>query len=182
MDFAYLRLAHRASGAVLGIFVLAHIANNLAALAGVYVHRQILDALRTVYRFPPAEALLLACALVQVSSGIRLAWRRWPESRSLAERAQILSGAYLAFFLTVHVGAVLAARGLFGIDTDFRFAAAGIQRYPEALFFVPYYFLAVASMGIHVACALRRKAGKPIAATVATGGVAAAALMLAAMR
>jgi hypothetical protein len=37
-------------------------------------------------------------------------------------------------------------------------------------------------MGIHIAGALRRKAGKPFATMVATGGVAAAALMLAAMR
>lgn len=177
-----MRRAHRASGAILGTFVLAHMANNLAALAGAAVHRQILEALRTVYRFPPAEALLLACVLIQVISGIRLAWRGWPNARSLTERAQILSGAYLAFFLAVHLGAVLVARGMFNIDTDFKFAAAGIQRYPDALFFVPYYFLAVASLGIHLACALRRKAGKRLASTIATGGVAAAALMLAAMR
>lgn len=176
-----LRLAHRISGIILGIFLLAHMANNLAALAGVAAHRQILEALRTVYRFPPAEALLLACVLVQALSGIRLALRGWRKQASLVERAQYLSGAYLAFFLGMHVGAVMVARGVLGIDTDFSFATAGIHVYPYAFFFIPYYFLAVASLGIHLACALLPKAGMPVATTIAGGGVAAAMLMVAAL-
>lgn len=149
MERTTLRLAHRSSGAVLGIFLLAHLAYVFAALAGFAGQRQMLDALRAVYRFPPAEALLLACALVQVVSGTRLVLRGWGKWRSRAQRARSLSGAYLAFFLLVHIGAVMVARGMFGIDTDIDFATAGLQAMPDALFFVPYYLLAVASLAVH---------------------------------
>lgn len=175
------RRAHRASGAILGLFLLAHMINNLAALAGYAAHRQVLEVLRTVYRFPPAEALLLVCAMLQVLSGVRMLRRGWRKGLAPARRAQLASGAYLAFFLLVHVGAVLVARAVSGTDTDFRFATAGIHAYPLAWFFVPYYALAVASLGIHIACALRSKAGKPVAAGIATTGMAVAMLMVVAL-
>lgn len=146
--------AHRFAGALLGAFLLAHLAYVGAALAGFAAQRPMLDALRTVYRFPPAEALLLACVLLQAASGLALLRRGWAACRGMRQRAQFLSGAYLAFFLLVHTSAVLVARGVFGIDTDFRFAAAGMQAFPQALFFVPYYLLALASLAIHAACAI----------------------------
>lgn len=155
METTLLRRVHRLSGAVLGVFLLAHMANNFAALAGPAAHRQMLDALRTVYRFPPAEALLLACVVVQLMSGLRMVRQGWGKWQGAAGRAQYWSGAYLAFFLVAHSGAVLAARGIFGIDTDWKFAMAGIDEYHLGFFFVPYYLLAVISLGVHIACALR---------------------------
>ena len=149
MEIANLRLAHRLSGAVLAIFLLAHMGYVLAALAGHPAQRELLEALRAVYRFPPAEALLLACVLVQMASGMRMVLHGWRRCRGLAQRARFASGAYLAFFLLVHVGAVMAARGLFGIDTDIDFAMAGVYALPDALFFAPYYLLAVASLLLH---------------------------------
>ena len=160
------RLAHRTAGALIGLFLLAHLAYVAAALAGFAAQRQILDGMRAVYRFPPAEALLLACVLLQAASGLRLLRLGWRACRGLAQRAQFLSGAYLAFFLLVHCSAVLVARGVFGTETDFNFAAAGLYVFPQALFFVPYYLLAMASLAIHAACAvLNRQPARRTAAS-----------------
>ena len=75
---------------------------------------------------------------------------------------QVLSGAYLATFVVIHVSAVLAGR-YFGLDTDFRFAAAGFHVSPWTWFFAPYYFLAVASLTTHVGCALYWHASNSLA-------------------
>lgn len=154
MEIKASRLVHRTSGVILGLFLLAHMAYIAAAMAGMQGHRLLLDALRSVYRFPPAEALLLACVLVLVTTGLRMVWRGWIKGQEQARRVQYMSGAYLAFFLLLHVGAVLVARGMLSIDTDIGFATAGLYRLPDALFFAPYYLLVV-SIGVHLACIKR---------------------------
>ncbi|WP_460675440.1 hypothetical protein [Hymenobacter coalescens] len=95
--------------------------------------------------------MLLAVA-GQILTGLRLyrASRGQPQ-RALAPRIQVFSGLYLAFFLLVHTGAVLAGRTLLGLDTNLYFAAAGINTFPFSLFFVPYYLLAVTAVFLHVA-------------------------------
>jgi len=40
------------------------------------------------------------------------------------------------------------------LDTNFYYAAAGLNIAPYQLFFVPYYFLAVVAFFTHIACAL----------------------------
>ena len=80
----------------------------------------------------------------------RTGWLAW---------LQAASGAYLALFLLIHVGAVLAGRTMLDLDTNVHFAAAGLQIWPYQLFFVPYYFLAVAAVFAHLGCALARRAG-----------------------
>lgn len=157
MESIRFRLVHRTSGAILGIFLSAHMLNHLAALAGAAAHRQVLEALRIVYRFPPIEALLLACVLLQAASGLRMLVRGWGKWRDGMRRAQYLSGAYLAFFLLVHVSAVMIARGVMGIDTDLRFANGGYYDSPLRFLLLPYYALAVLSLCVHAACALRRR-------------------------
>jgi len=177
------RRLHRGAGAVLAAFLLVHVANHLAALAGVEAHVRFMDAARRVYRQPVVECVLLLCAAVQVASGLALAWagRR---RRGVLARAQVASGAYLALFLAIHVGAVLAGR-VAGLDTNFHFAAAGLHVWPFVLFFGPYYFLAVAALCVHVGCALawreraRRMAvaGAAAVAGVVLGGVIVACLV-----
>ncbi|MTW14232.1 hypothetical protein GM658_26815 [Pseudoduganella eburnea] len=158
MDSIRFRRLHRVSGAILGSFVLAHMVNNLMALAGAAAHRQLLDALRIVYRFPPMEALLIACVLVQVVSGMRMLRQGWGNWRDRKRRAQLLSGAGLAYFLLAHVSAVMIARGVMGIDTDLKFAIGGY--YPDSVFrmlLVPHYLVGLVSLVVHVNCALRRE-------------------------
>ena len=58
-----------------------------------------------------------------------------------------------AFFLLLHVGAVLYGRTVLNLDTNFYFAAAGFHVPPNQFFFAPYYFLAVLALFTHLGCA-----------------------------
>jgi succinate dehydrogenase/fumarate reductase cytochrome b subunit len=110
-----------------------------------------------------------------------MALRRRGPRRLLFDRLQALSGAYLAFFLLVHVVSVLSGRAMLGLDTNFYFAAAGLHVRPYPLFFAPYYGLAVAALFTHLACALRRRlpAAMPLASRdrLAWAGIAAGAML-----
>jgi len=185
---------HRISAIALGLYALVHLANHLVALRGIDSHIAFMRAVRQVTRVPAVEALLLAAVAVQVVSGVPMALRRkqphpaQPRRRPLFDRLQAMSGLYLAFFLLVHVVSVLAGRSVLGLDTNFYFAAAGLQVKPYFLFFVPYYGLAVAALFTHLACVLRRRlpAGTPPAtrdraawAGIATGAVLAVLIVAA---
>jgi hypothetical protein len=143
------RRLHRAAGAVLAVFLVVHVANHLAALAGVDAHVRFMDATRRVYRQPVVEAVLLACVVLQAASGLRMLWTGRQRRRGVLAWLQAGSGAYVALFLAIHVAAVLAGRAG-GLDTNFFFAAAGLHVWPFVLFLVPYYFLAVAALFVHV--------------------------------
>jgi succinate dehydrogenase/fumarate reductase cytochrome b subunit len=171
------RRLHRAAGAVLAVFVAVHIANHLAALAGVDVHVHFMERARLVYRQPVVEAVLLLCAALQAASGLAMLWTGRHRRRTLVAWLQAGSGAYIALFLAIHVGAVLAARVVGGLDTNFYFAAAGLHVWPFTLFFAPYYFLAVAALFVHIGCALRR--GRVVVAWMSGAGIVAATLIVA---
>jgi succinate dehydrogenase/fumarate reductase cytochrome b subunit len=151
------RRLHRLAGAIVGAYLLVHLANHLAALGGVQAHIDFMGAVRKLTRVPAVEALLLLGVAVQTGSGLRLLWRRRGQRRLPFDRLQALSGAWLAVFVAVHVGSVLAGRAVLGLDTNFYFAAAGLHVWPYPLFFAPYYGLAVAALFVHLACALRRR-------------------------
>ncbi|UOQ50879.1 hypothetical protein [Hymenobacter cellulosivorans] len=143
---------HYWTGLVLAGFILVHLANHLVALWSVPAHQATMAALRQVYRHPVVEAGLLLAVGAQIFTGLRLVWQgRKQPPRPLAGRVQVFSGLYLAFFLLVHTSAVLTGRAWFGLDTNLYFAAAGINTFPFSLFFVPYYFLAVAAVFLHLA-------------------------------
>jgi succinate dehydrogenase/fumarate reductase cytochrome b subunit len=172
------RRLHRAAGAVLAVFLVAHVANHLAALAGLDAHISFMDAARRVYRQPVVEAVLLLCVVLQAASGLRMLWTGRQRRRGVLPWLQAGSGACVALFLAIHVVAVLAGR-MSGLDTNFYFAAAGLHVWPFVLFFVPYYFLAVAALFVHLGCALRR--GRAVVALCAAVGGVAAALIVAAL-
>jgi succinate dehydrogenase/fumarate reductase cytochrome b subunit len=169
------RRLHRAAGAILAVFVAVHIANHLAALAGVDAHVRFMQKARLVYRQPVVEAVLLACVVLQAASGLRMVWAGRTRRHGVLARVQAASGAYVALFLAIHVSAVLAGRAG-GLDTNFYFAAAGLHVWPFVLFFAPYYFLAVAALFVHLGCALRR--GSAVVALSSGAGVVVAALIL----
>jgi succinate dehydrogenase hydrophobic anchor subunit len=170
------RRLHRAAGALLAVFVAVHVANHLAALAGVDAHVRFMDAVRRVYRQPVVEAVLLLCVVLQAASGLRMLWTGRHRRRGALAWLQAGSGAYVALFLAIHVVAVLAGR-MSGLDTNFYFAAAGLHVWPFVLFFVPYYFLAVAALFVHLGCALRR--GRAVVAGFAAVGAVVAGLIVA---
>jgi len=149
-----LRHLHRYSALLLGLFLLAHLGNHLAGLAGIDAHIALMERLRTVYRFPLIEALLLAAVGVQVASGITFLVRGWKKRRGAVYALQAVSGGYLAFFFLNHVGAVLVGRTVLDLDTNFHFAAAGMHVAPFHFFFMPYYFLAVLALFTHAGCFL----------------------------
>ncbi len=115
---------------------------------------EVMSALRSFYRNPMIEPLILALAAWQAGSGLAMLWRARHAHRDALGWLQHLSGLYLSFFLLVHVSAVLAGRAVFGLDTDFRFAAAGFHVGNWIWFFVPYYFLALFSLFAHVGCGI----------------------------
>ena len=112
-----------------------------------------MEAARSVYRIRFVEAVLLACVLFQVLSGLWLVARGWRQRRGTVSWLQAVAGTYLAFFLVVHVSAVLFGRLSLGLDTNFYFAAAGFHVRPFQLFFAPYYLFGVLALFTHLGCA-----------------------------
>ena len=174
-----LRQLHALSAVVIMVYAAVHIANHLTALAGIQPHIAFMKTARAVYRVQVLELLLLACVAFQVLSGLVLVFRRWRQRRGLVPWLQAIAGAYLAFFLLVHVSAILFGRGVLHLDTNFYYAAAGFHVPPFQLFFAPYYFLAVVALFTHLACAIywwRLAAGRQptglVIAVPATLGVA----------
>lgn len=145
-----IRSAHRFAGLTLAFFIGLHLMNHLCALVSIEQHIKIMDLLRLIYRNPLGEALLLLAIMVQVPSGILLVRRKGWRGLPLAERAQVASGGYLAFFLVAHVFAVMMGRYFFHVDTNFYFASAVLFS-PVWLFYVVYYGLSVVSVFVHVA-------------------------------
>lgn len=152
-----LRYLHRAGAAVIGVYAAFHIANHLAGLNGAAAHIATMDLLRHVYRHPVVETLLLAAFGMQIATGLYFVVSGWNRRRGAIAWLQAVSGAYLAFFVSVHVAAVLMGRTLFDLDTNFYFAAAGLHVSPFNWFFVPYYFLSIAALFTHLGCAAWRR-------------------------
>ncbi|RBL91400.1 hypothetical protein [Chitinophaga flava] len=143
-----LKTWHYYSGITLSVFIAFHLFNQLMSLHSENAHLAVMKAFRTVYRHPVVETILLIAVASQVVTGIRLLFSS--KRKSAAEKIQVYSGMYLSFFLLFHVGAVLYGR-FTGLDTNFYFAAAGLNMYPSTFFFIPYYLLAVTAISLHVA-------------------------------
>jgi hypothetical protein len=103
------------------------------------------------------EPILLLAVLVQIISGLRLFWTSRKTAQTFFERLQRWTGAYLAFFLLIHLSAVLGGRLVLGVDTNLYFGAAGLNIFPLLLFFVPYYSLAMLAFFGHIAAIHARK-------------------------
>lgn len=144
---------HRLSAAFIASYVLIHLFNHLLALKGINAHIEFMKEYREIYRFPIFEVLLLFFLVFQISSGIYFIVKRRFQRNGFFVKAQALSGAYLGFFLLIHVGAVLLGRAAFDLDTNFYYAAAGLNIPPFKAFFLPYYFLAIIAFITHVVCA-----------------------------
>ncbi|MDN2697774.1 hypothetical protein O0882_15755 [Janthinobacterium sp. SUN073] len=110
-----------------------------------------------------------------------MALRRWKERSGFVAWLQAGSGIYLALFLLFHVSAVLFGRTALKLDTNFYYAAAGFVRMPYALFFAPYYFLAVHALFMHLGCAAywQVKTRSPMVRRLAMGIPAGVGLVVA---
>lgn len=181
-----LRRLHLLSALLICLFLTVHIGNHIAGLAGQDVHIAYMAAARSIYRQPFIETILLVLIAWQVVSGVTMALRGWRERSGAVAWLQAGSGLYLAFFLANHVGAVVLGRSYLGLDTDFRFAAAGFHVAPFAWFFAPYYFLGVFALFAHIGCAFywnlgADRTGRAVLASLAAVGAVLGLLFVAAM-
>ena len=142
---------HRLSGIVIASFLLLHVTNHLFALGGPRLHITVMNLFRYVYRFTPVEILLLICIVFQVVSGIALVFKKGFLKQPFYVLVQIASGLYLSFFMIYHVRAVMLGRYQWNTETDFYFAAGVANRYPEKVFFIPYYALSLVCIFAHIA-------------------------------
>jgi succinate dehydrogenase/fumarate reductase cytochrome b subunit len=188
-----LAFAHGCSGAVVAVFALAHLANHLAALSGGERHIAIMAALRTVYRLPAVEAVLLAAVTFQVLTGVSLLRQHAGRDGSWWDTAQASSGAYLAGFFLSHLTAALRARWLRGVDTNWVWLTAdSMLSDPWSARLAPYYALSVVALGVHaglgVRYVMRVRGWSPAAADRAgvvvptASAVASALIMIALLR
>jgi hypothetical protein len=148
------RLFHRAIALLLTTFLLIHMVNHVVGLSGQAAHIAFMNSIRPIYRHPVIETVLLVLFAMQVATGAILAIKGWRERRGFVAWAQAASGLYIAAFLLIHVSSVMMGRIVLGLDTDFRFAAAGFHVAGWPWYFIPYYFLAVFGLFVHVGCAL----------------------------
>ncbi len=152
-----LKNVHYVSGIVITVFVGLHLFNHIYSIFGAETHIRIMKMMRLFYRNPVIETLLLGAVMVQIITGLRL----FSSSRKLPlvsfEKLQVMTGLYLAFFLIIHVSAVLTGRYYLHLDTNFYFGVAGINTFPLSLFFVPYYALAILSFFGHTAAIHHKK-------------------------
>ncbi len=148
---------HGISGLILSLFIGLHLFNHLLSLYGAERHIACMDQLRVLYRNPIGETVLLLAVLIQVFSGLNIFFRQRKQQRKGFEKLQVATGLYMAFFLFIHVAAILAGRVYFQLDTNFYFGAAGLNTFPVNLFFIPYYVLAIMAFFGHLAAIHFRK-------------------------
>ncbi|NKI33473.1 hypothetical protein HCU67_16100 [Muricauda sp. DJ-13] len=146
-----LKKLHYFSGITISIFVGFHLFNHFFSLFGPSAHIELMNDLRVVYRTTFIETVLLLAVAIQIISGIKLFLKKRKTKSGFFQKLQIWTGLYLAFFLIVHVSAVLSGRMFLKLDTNFYFGVAGLNTFPLNLFFVPYYGLAIISFFGHVA-------------------------------
>lgn len=157
-----IRKIHYVSGVFISIFIAIHLVNHLCAFWGEQMHIDVMNKLRLVYRNMLVESVLLIAVLIQIYSGIKLFFENRKSGQLFFERLHIWSGLYLAFFLLIHVGAILSGRFLLHLDTNFYFGVAGLNTFPLNLFFIPYYTLAILAFFGHVASIHQKKMKKKL--------------------
>jgi hypothetical protein len=180
-------MAHGVAAALFILLYLGlHLGNHLFGLIGEARHTAVMKVLRTFYRSPLGEPLVLGLLLFLLLSGAMLAWSG---SRQRADRFrafQLASGFYLLAAITSHVNAVLnLARVVLKIDTDWGFAIgapAGLIADPWNIRLLPYYLLAVFFGVAHPFSGLRvimlkHGVAKPLADRTMVGGAIFAALL-----
>lgn len=176
---AGVKTLHHVSGIILSLFIALHLVNHLAALAGPEKHIALMEKFRLVYRNPIVESLLLFVVFFQIISGIRLLFGQ--HATHWVEKVQRYSGMYLSFFLLQHVAAVLIGRYMEHLDTNFWYAAAGMNLFPTTFFFFPYYFLSVAAISLHIAALhyLRTKSARTSWLIVVVGLISSFLILIA---
>ncbi|WP_299840289.1 hypothetical protein [uncultured Tenacibaculum sp.] len=148
---------HYFSGIIISIFVGLHLFNHFYSIFGAKAHIELMNDFRVFYRNLIAETILLFAVGIQIVSGIKLFLKKRKNVSDFYERLQIWSGLYLAFFLLIHLSAVLSGRLILNLDTNFYFGVAGLNMFPLNLFFIPYYGLAIILFFGHISAVHSKK-------------------------
>jgi succinate dehydrogenase/fumarate reductase cytochrome b subunit len=151
---------HYISGVTITVFIGLHLLNHFLSVFGEEVHIKFMDQLRVVYRNVFIESILFVTVLIQIISGLKLFISKRKSLVTYFDKLQVWTGLYLAFFLLIHVSAVLSGRYLLSLDTNFYFGVAGLNTSPFNLFFFPYYGLAIISFFGHIAAVHYQKMKK----------------------
>ena len=176
---------HRVSALVLVAYSVPHVINHVFAVAGIEYHFATMKTLRSIYRIPWVEVLIVMAAAAQVGTGFALVWRGRKTRRGFTARLQAYSGVCLALFLLQHVSAVFFGRYVQQLDTNFYFAAAVLQGGAHKYYFYPYYFTGVVALFIHLGVAAGYRIVNPplrsgvMLAMAALGIVCAGVILLA---
>lgn len=157
-----IRKIHYISGLIITIFIGVHLFNHFISVFGARAHIELMDTLRIVYRNVVVETILFAAVCIQIISGLKLFFSKRKLRNSPFQKLQIWTGLYLAFFLLMHVGAVLIGRYVLNLDTNFYFGVAGLNTFPLNLFFIPYYCLAIIAYFGHISAIHYQKMKKEI--------------------
>lgn len=147
-NFISIKSIHYLSGLTLSVFIFIHLINHLLSiLDGPELHIEWMEKFRKIYRNQFVELLLLTSVLFQIITGIYLLFAN--QEKIFVKKIQIYSGLYLSFFLVIHVSAVITGRQIEHLDTNFYYAGVGLNFFPSI--FIPYYFLSVVAVFLHVA-------------------------------
>lgn len=157
-----MKRVHYLSGVVITIFIGLHLFNHIVSIFGAEVHINLMNNLRLVYRNIFVEMILLIAVFTQIISGLKLFSKKRKSVNNYYERLQIWTGLYLAFFLIIHVGAVLVGRYILHLDTNFYFGVAGLNTFPLSLFFIPYYGIAIIAFFGHISAIHYQKMKKEL--------------------
>lgn len=151
------RKIHYISGLTITIFTGLHLFNHICSILGPNTHIAVMNTLRIFYRNLFAESILLTAVFVQIISGLKLFKTNRKTAISTFDKFHVWTGLYLAFFLIIHLSAILTGRYYLHLDTNFYFGVAGLNTFPFNLFFIPYYGLAIFSFFGHIAAVHNKK-------------------------
>jgi succinate dehydrogenase/fumarate reductase cytochrome b subunit len=151
MEGMPMKAVHRAAAVLLASFIVVHLGVHLTALGGSSMHLAALHSVQWVYRNTLGELLLILAIVTQIATGARRL--QFAETRGWA-KAQAVSGVYLIFFLVVHTGAALYTHHIYGLETNFYWAAGSLHYAPIKYGFAIYYVSAIIAVFAHWAAAL----------------------------
>lgn len=155
LNYVLIKKVHRYSAVLLVIgFFSLHLSNHLFALASNAKHEEIRLLFRGFYASDLVEPILFGLLLLMLFSGLPMAFRYMRARADAFRTLQIGSGIYMLFFLCAHVNATLGAR-LGGTETDWIFATGENGLINGYFFLIPYYFLSVLLIWLHVSLGIR---------------------------
>jgi hypothetical protein len=153
---AFVLKLHRSGASLMLAFLALHLASHVSAFYSLDLNVRVAAWMRTIYKQPLVEALLLSALPFQIGTGLWLVRHAWHGAPHALERLQVASGLTLALFIAVHAWATAVLMP----DLTFYGASGGARGVvPDPVFFA-YYVLGVAGVFVHLAGGMRSRVGR----------------------